>query len=166
LAPRDVGARPGPTRTQGLQDPVGSAGPRYHVGMSREAQLVGQLDEMGALLRSHGEERWAEWVEADAELIRAGDGRGIDHFLAAFGATGGLYEIVFHPYNGNAETPEEGRAATAQLHELIEQAQPLAAELSMALAAPSWPEYDEGDGHRDSPTDEDEGERREEFQGY
>jgi len=46
------------------------------------------------------------------------------------------------------------------------QAQPLAAELSMALAAPSWPEYDEGDGHRDSPTDEDEGERREEFQGY
>ena len=135
---------------------------------TREAQLVSLLDQMGALLRAHGEERWAEWVEADAELIRAGDGRGIDHFLAAFGATGGLYELVFHPYSGNAESPEEGRTATDQLHELIEQAQPMAVDMSMALAAPSWPEYDEGDGFRDAgdAAVDEEAERRRDFEGY
>ena len=73
-------------------------------------------------------------------------------------------KLVFHPYNGNAESAEDGRAATAQFHELIEQAQPLAVDLSMALAAPSWPEYDEGDGFRETPTEET-GERREDF-GY
>lgn len=132
---------------------------------THEAQLVSLLDDMGTLLRAHGEDRWSEWVEADAELIRAGDGRGIDHFLAAFGATGGLYELVFHPYNGNAESAEEGRAATAQFHDLIAQAQPMAVDLSMALAAPSWPEYDEGDGFRETQSEDEDGPRRD-FEGY
>jgi hypothetical protein len=140
---------------------------------TRDAELTGLLDEIGGLLRAHGEDRWAEWVEADAELIRAGDGRGVDHFLAAFGATGGLYELVFHPYTGNAQSPEEGRAATAQRHELMEHAQRLAADMSMALAAPGWPEYDEGDGFRDTPeapeapdAEEEERARRRDFEGY
>lgn len=91
---------------------------------------------MGALLRRQGEEHWAEWVEADAGLIRARDGRGIEHFLAAFGSAGSLYDLVFHPRNGNAETEAVGRAATDQLHELIGEAHPIALDLSRDLNAP------------------------------
>ena len=93
-------------------------------------QLARLMDEMVVLLRAQGEEQWAEWIEADAAAIRDRDGRGVDHFLAAFNAGGSLYDLIFHPRNGNAATEAEGRAATDRLHELIGEAHPMAVDLS------------------------------------
>lgn len=91
--------------------------------------LATLMDQLVTLLRRQGEEHWADWVEADAQAIRARDGWGLDHFLAAFGAGGSLWDLVFHPINGNANSDSEGRAATDQLHELLEEAYPIAQDL-------------------------------------
>jgi hypothetical protein len=91
------------------------------------------MDEMVVLLRAQGEEDWADWVQYDSRLIRVNDGHGVEHFLAAFGSMGSLYDLVFHPVNGNAATVEEGRVATDRLHELIAEAHPIALDLHHEL---------------------------------
>jgi hypothetical protein len=98
-----------------------------------EVRLAGLMDEMVALLKYQGEEHWAEWIEYDARLIREHDGRGVEHFLEAFGSMGSLYDLVFHPVNGNAASEADGRAATDRLHELIAEAQPIAQDLHYEL---------------------------------
>jgi hypothetical protein len=95
--------------------------------------LVGLLEQTVSLLRSHGEDHWADWLEADAEAIRRRDGWGIEHFLAAFGGGGSLLDLVFHPFNGNASTAEDGRAATEQLHELLDEAYVMAQDMAYEL---------------------------------
>lgn len=92
------------------------------------------MDEMAALLRDHAEEHWAEWIEADVRAVRARDGWGLDHFLAAFGSAGSLYDLVFHPWNGNAESEEEGRELTRRFHELLTEAHGIALDMSHELA--------------------------------
>jgi hypothetical protein len=92
--------------------------------------LAGLIEQTVALLQAHGEEHWADWLEADARAIRARDAWGLDHFLAAFGGAGSVLDLVFHPLNGNASTDAEGRAATAQLHELLDEAYPMALDLA------------------------------------
>ena len=92
--------------------------------------LASLMDDMAALLRAHGEENWADWIEADARAVRARDPWGLDHFLAAFGSAGSLYDLIFHPLNCNAETEAEGRAATDRLHELIGEAHPIALDMA------------------------------------
>ena len=98
-----------------------------------EVRLAGLMDEMVALLKYQGEEQWAEWIEYDARLIREHDGRGVEHFLEAFGSMGSLYDLVFHPVNGNAANEADGRAATERLHELIAEAQPIALDIHHEL---------------------------------
>jgi hypothetical protein len=97
--------------------------------------LANLMDELVVLLRDHGEEHWAEWIEADARAVRARDGWGLDHFLAAFGSAGSLYDLIFHPRNGNAETEEEGRAVTNRFHELVSEAHAIALDLSRERTA-------------------------------
>lgn len=97
--------------------------------------LANLMDELTVLLRDHGEEHWAEWIEADARAVRARDGWGLDHFLAAFGSAGSLYDLVFHPWNGNADTEEEGRVTTDRFHELVSEAHAIALDLSRELMA-------------------------------
>ncbi len=82
--------------------------------------LASLIEQTAELLKAHGEEHWADWMEADARAIRARDAWGLDHFLAAFGGSGSLRDLIFHPMNGNAETAEDGRAATEQLDELLD----------------------------------------------
>jgi hypothetical protein len=102
--------------------------------------LASLMDELTTLLRDQGEEHWAEWVEADARAVRARDGWGLEHFLAAFGGSGSLMDLVFHPMNGNASTESDGRAATDRLHELLDEAYPMAQDLARDLY-PSEVEY-------------------------
>lgn len=92
------------------------------------------MDEIAQLLSDHGEEQWAEWIAADARAVRARDAWGLDHFLAAFGSAGSLYDLVFHPWNGNAESEELGRADTDRLHEMLTEAHTIALDLSHELA--------------------------------
>ena len=105
--------------------------------------LATLLDQTVELLKAHGEEHWADWLEADARAIRARDGWGLEHFLAAFGGSGSLRDLVFHPANGNASSPEDGRAATEQLDELLTEAYPIASDLERELNAPDEEEYAE-----------------------
>lgn len=122
-----------------------------------EVRLAGLMDEMVALLKFQGEEQWAEWIEYDARLIREHDGRGIEHFLEAFGSMGSLYDLVFHPVNGNATNEADGRAATERLHELIAEAYPIAQDIEHDLdqteyvvageePTPAYPEAEEEKG--------------------
>lgn len=97
--------------------------------------LATLMDQLVTLLRQQGEEHWADWVEADVRAVRARDGWGLEHFLAAFGGMGGLWDLIFHPMNGNASSDEEGRAATERLNELLEEAYPIAQDLSRELDA-------------------------------
>ncbi|MGH2488037.1 MAG: DUF6966 domain-containing protein [Candidatus Limnocylindria bacterium] len=96
--------------------------------------LANLMDEMAVLLRDHGEEHWAEWIEADARAVRARDGWGLEHFLAAFGSAGSLYDLIFHPRNQNAGSEDQGRAATDRFHELLTEAHAIALDLSRELA--------------------------------
>lgn len=96
--------------------------------------LANLMDEISLLLREHGEEHWAEWVAADARAVRARDGWGLDHFLAAFGSAGSLYDLVFHPWNRNAESEDQGRADTDRIHEMLSEAHDIALDLSRELA--------------------------------
>jgi hypothetical protein len=104
--------------------------------------LAGLIDETVDLLKAHGEAHWAEWLEADARAIRARDGWGLEHFLAAFGGSGSLMDLVFHPVNGNASTQTDGQTATDRLHELLDEAYPMAQDLARDLY-PSEVAYDE-----------------------
>ena len=101
--------------------------------MADASRLAILMDEMVAILRAHGEETWAEWVEYDAALIRNRDARGAEHFLAAFGSAGSLNDLIFHPYNGNAASAAEGKADTDRLHELLFEAHPIAVDASREL---------------------------------
>lgn len=95
--------------------------------------LASLIEQTAELLKAHGEEHWADWMEADARAIRARDAWGLDHFLAAFGGSGSLRDLIFHPMNGNAETADDGRAATEQLDELLTEAYPIALDLEREL---------------------------------
>ncbi len=64
----------------------------------QEADLRGELlsaiAEAVLLLRAHNEDRWATWLEADAEPIAADDAYGLEHLLRAFGGMGSLNDVV------------------------------------------------------------------------
>ncbi len=105
--------------------------------------LPNLIDQIVELLKAHGEEHWADWMEADARAIRARDGWGLEHFLAAFGASGSLRDLIFHPMNGNARDAEDGRAATERLDELLTEAYPIALDLERELNAPDEDEFAE-----------------------
>jgi hypothetical protein len=95
--------------------------------------LATLIDQTVELLKAHGEEHWADWLEADVRAIRARDGWGLEHFLAAFGGSGSLRDLIFHPMNGNAESAEDGRVATERLDELLSEAYPIALDLEREL---------------------------------
>lgn len=95
--------------------------------------LATLIDQTAELLKAHGEEHWADWLEADARAIRVRDGWGLEHFLAAFGGSGSLRDVIFHPMNGNAESAEDGRAATERLDELLSEAYAIALDLEREL---------------------------------
>ncbi len=61
----------------------------------RAERLLALLERLGAELRTAGDERWADWLARDAQLVRAGDAEGLRHFLSAFGGAGSLLDA--HP---------------------------------------------------------------------
>jgi hypothetical protein len=65
------------------------------------ASLLAAASEASELLRRYGEDRWASWLDMDAERIRRGDRYGVDHLLTAFGGMGSLNDLVIHPLNGH-----------------------------------------------------------------
>lgn len=64
--------------------------------------LLRVLDQLGELLRTCEEERWAEWIDRDRRLIADGHPDALGHLLAAFGGMGSLRDLTIHPANGHA----------------------------------------------------------------
>ncbi|SRR5258707_11255836 len=65
-------------------------------------QLVASLDQAVVRLRSLHQERWANWLERDRNLIASGDFFGVTHLLSAFGGSGSISDLLF-PVQGGAE---------------------------------------------------------------
>jgi hypothetical protein len=62
-------------------------------------KLTKLIDEAGHLLRKHGEENWAKWLEDGGSSIRNRDFSGIEHILSGFGGTPSLNDIYICPQN-------------------------------------------------------------------
>jgi hypothetical protein len=95
--------------------------------------LIEILDTIVALLRRHGEKRWASWLESDRDHIRAGEFRGIRHFLSAFGGMGSVNDLVLHPANGHVPSIEDAARVNADLLGLLSRAYDLATDISREM---------------------------------
>jgi hypothetical protein len=83
------------------------------------ARLAQAMDELAEFLREQRQRRWADWVASDSATIRRGDGRGVIHFLAAFGGMGSLGDLLFSPANGNSVSDQEAALLNARLRHLL-----------------------------------------------
>lgn len=91
-------------------------------------RLADRLDQFALFLRKHGETRWAEWIDADAERIRSGDYDAVDHFLSAFGGMGSINDLTFPDPGGM-----EYRALWQTRDDIAEPAYALAKEIQRRL---------------------------------
>ena len=85
-------------------------------------QLLVTLDELVALLRRVGEDRWADRIAADRQAIERGDRHGLDHFLSAFGGMGSLNDLIIHPLNGHDVGANDAEAVNELLSRLLGEA--------------------------------------------
>jgi len=81
-------------------------------------RLLATLADLSALLRSHGETGWGEWIERSSELIAAGDAYGLEKLLGAFGGMGSFNDLVLHEHNGHPLTSSGADDANHTLSEL------------------------------------------------
>lgn len=63
--------------------------------------LLVTLDELVLLLRTHNEQRWAEWLDDDRRALAQFDAKALDHLLGAYGGMGSFGDLVIHPTNGH-----------------------------------------------------------------
>jgi hypothetical protein len=95
----------------------------------KTTKLVGLLDSASSILHSCGEDQWSAWLQKDAALLRAGDLKGIVHFLSAFGGMGSIYDLVLHPINGHRVADSDLSNVNESLHVLLSEAWELAREI-------------------------------------
>ena len=104
---------------------------------AEDSRLIALLDELVELLRGHGEEFWASWLEADVDRIRKRDFYGVRHFLHAFGGMGSFTDLYFHPANGNAESEDEAAYLNERFGALSGEAYRIARALAREYDAPA-----------------------------
>jgi hypothetical protein len=85
-------------------------------------RLADALDDLATFLIAHSEPSWGDWIARDAVLVRRGDGRGVTHFLSAFGGMGSLNDLLFDQENGNAASEPEAKALNERFEELRDRA--------------------------------------------
>lgn len=56
-------------------------------------KLATLLRETADLLDQNGDRRWAKWLREDSASLAAGNIRGAEHFLSAFGGMGSLTDF-------------------------------------------------------------------------
>ena len=96
--------------------------------------LIEVLTGLRDLLRQHGIEHWAEWIEIDRDRLQRGDFSGIDHLLSAFGGMGSINDVVLR----SATTPVslgKKELANEVLQGLLSRAFDLANQISREAAA-------------------------------
>ena len=73
---------------------------RYNVKVhAKITQLTNLIDEAQQLLRKHGEETWANWLEEGCSRIRDRDFAGVQHILSGFGGMGSFNDLYICPTN-------------------------------------------------------------------
>ena len=86
-------------------------------------KLVRLLDDLAALLRSHGEVHWGKWMAEAGQRLSRSDFSGIQKLLAAYGGLGSFNDLVLQ---------REGKMpakANDRLKEMRSQAYSLAQEI-------------------------------------
>ena len=86
--------------------------------MATPDDLLDVLDRLRGLLRQHGEDFFADWIDGDFEKVARGDGECARHFLQAFGGMGSFNDVVLEPRAANEELGalrEEGFQLATQL---------------------------------------------------
>ncbi len=89
--------------------------------MARD-RLLAELEALVALLRSSGEDFWADWIATDRAAIAAADRNALSHFLSAFGGMGSLNDVVLRTQQGRVVRGQARRALEKQFAELTEAA--------------------------------------------
>ena len=74
---------------------------------ARYQQLLLDLDQLAALLRKHGEDKWADKIVKDRVGLEAFESKAIEHVLSAFGGMGSFNDVFLHPSNGHSIKEEE-----------------------------------------------------------
>jgi hypothetical protein len=94
---------PGPSAARGRTSVVRHPETGYNVKVhAKIAQLTKLIDEAQQLLRKHGEEAWANWLEEGCSRIRDRDFTGVQHILSGFGGMGSFNDLYICPTNHHA----------------------------------------------------------------
>lgn len=87
----------------------------------RLRRLTASLGQVIALLRAHGEDRWADWLQATADGLSSGDARALAALRrSSAGGMGSFADLVIHPLNGHEVAAGELDAVNRRLTELRE----------------------------------------------
>jgi hypothetical protein len=98
--------------------------------------LLRAMGDLVGLLKSSGNEHWADWVDRDRQTIAGGDPEGLVHFLSAFGGMGSLNDVVIRREEGRALLRDEGVRANELLWEVRDRAWTSASQLKRELDSP------------------------------
>ena len=100
---------------------------------SPKQKLEENLEELAALLTKHGVSHWAQWVAGDLELVKAGNLRGIEHLLSAYGGMGSLNDVHICPQNGHNIKEDEIHSVNDQFLKLTSKVYDLATNIQRKI---------------------------------
>lgn len=82
-------------------------------------ELANLIQEASALLLTHGEKSWGDWLRIDARRVRSLDFYGVEHMLSAFGGMGSINDLVLSPMNGHSIEENEVANANEKFQNLL-----------------------------------------------
>jgi hypothetical protein len=88
--------------------------------------LAQRIEKIVTLLEEVGEVHWMQWLRQDITDLRAGDHRGVRHFLSTFGGMGSLNDLFICPENRHRVKAEEVDEVNRRLREMLDDAWSLA----------------------------------------
>jgi hypothetical protein len=94
------------------------------------ALLAHRIEKVVSLLEEVGEAHWTSWLKQDAADLRAGDHRGVRHFLSAFGGMGSLNDLFICPENRHRVKVEDVDDVNRKLRAMLDDAWNLAKALA------------------------------------
>lgn len=71
------------------------------------SDLTADLDSLIDLLNHADEQHWSRWFRAARQDVANRDAHGLIRILEAYGGMGSFKDLVIHPQNGDAISPDE-----------------------------------------------------------
>jgi hypothetical protein len=97
-------------------------------------RLMQVLEAIEGLLRTHGENFWAEWIDSADMRLRNSDAYGLDELVSFYDGIGSLNDLIICPENGHVIRREDEEQVNAHLKDLLEEASSLAHKLQQRHA--------------------------------